>query len=355
MEAGLFFRMDQLRGRPDVEVFDEVVRQTMLAEELGYGCVWLTEHQFHADDGHCPSPLMMLVKLAGQTTRIRLGTAVVVVPLNHPLRVAGEAALCDVLTGGRLELGLGSGYAEYEFAAYSVPHGERRERLSEGIDIITGAWRSQRFSYEGTYFRFPEVEVYPRPLQRPHPPLWMSAFTRETAIAAGRRGMHLMQTAGGAASALDDLRKNFAAHAEAWLAGGHPGRPEHGLARYVYIAESQAEALRDAAEPMVAFMRHNATTFPRSYTALAPDDITLERLLRQRTITIGDPDSCRADLLDLREATEFTHLMSRMFFRGVPGEKVERSMRLFAAEVMPALRPTAPPLAAATGGAPRDR
>lgn len=349
MRFGAFFLMDQLRDDPERQTFEDVVRQAVLADELGYDVVWLAEHHFNPDYGRCPNPLMMAVKIGERTKRIRLGTAVVVLPLTHPLRVAGEAALCDLLTDGRLELGLGSGYAPYEFDAFGVPLDDRRQRFEEGLDVLAGVWRNRRFGYQGTYYQFPEVEVLPRPLQQPHPPIWITAISRQTAAMAGRLGFHVIQTATGFSSA-DYLRANFALAEEERQRHGHVGPTERALNRFVYVAESQAQAEREAGEAMLGFVRRNVGYFGYATDVKATEEVTLERLLRERVLTLGDPERCVADLLQLHRQVGFTQLLCRTRCRGIPAAGVERSLRLFAEHVMPALRQAA----AAEGAAARS-
>src|SRR5260370_1334851 len=167
-------------SRSHEEVYREAVEQVRLADELGFDCAWFTELHF-GTNGINGAVLPFAAYIAGITRRIRVGTAVVVGPLYHPMRLAEEVSEVDLLSGGRLELGIGSGYRFDEFRGYNVEPAESRARFPEIVEILLKAWQGAPFSYEGKYYKIPDgIAVRPVPLQKPHPPLWVPAFSPST-------------------------------------------------------------------------------------------------------------------------------------------------------------------------------
>ena len=163
--------------RPWRRLYQETLEQVAWADSLGFDSVWLSEHHF-TDDGYLPALFPMLAALAMRTSRMRLGTAVLLAPLHHLLRLAEDAAVVDVLSGGRLELGVAPGYRDEEFALLGVRRTERGRRTDETIEILKAAWRARPFSYRGSCFRFEDVVVTPPPLQLPHPPIWIGGSSQ---------------------------------------------------------------------------------------------------------------------------------------------------------------------------------
>src|ERR1700722_10034002 len=167
-------------------VYDRALQRIEIMDRSGYDAVWLAEHHF-SSFSVCPSVHMMGTLAAARTRRLRIGTAVSLAAFYHPLRLAEEVALLDVLSGGRVSWGAGRGFSRGEFTAFGVPPEESTSRFRETVEIVLRAWSEARLTYAGEYFQFDGVEVLPRPLQQPHPPVWMAA-TSEPAIdwAAGR-------------------------------------------------------------------------------------------------------------------------------------------------------------------------
>ena len=167
-------------------VYDRALERFGIMDGTGYDAVWLAEHHF-SSFSVCPSVHMMATMAAAQTERLRIGTAVSLAPFYHPLRLAEEVALLDVLSGGRVNWGAGRGFARGEFAAFGIPMEESAARFRETVDIVLAAWSQERLTHHGAHFDFDDVEVLPKPMQKPGPPVWMAA-TSESAIdwAAGR-------------------------------------------------------------------------------------------------------------------------------------------------------------------------
>jgi probable F420-dependent oxidoreductase len=194
MEFGLFGGARQARGGPmaDSHGYAEFIDYVLEAERLGFRGVFIVEHHF-TGYGQVSASMTLLAYLAARTKRIRLGTAVVVLPWHNPVLVAEQAATLDLLSGGRLDFGVGKGYRESEFAGFCIPPDEATERFDEAIEVIRKAWTSDaRFSHAGKRWRFADVVVEPAPVQRPHPPFWLGAGSEESIRRAAREGYNLL-------------------------------------------------------------------------------------------------------------------------------------------------------------------
>jgi probable F420-dependent oxidoreductase len=193
MQFGLFGGA-RARGGPagDSEGYHDFIRYIVAAEELGFSSVFLVEHHF-TGFGQVSASLNLLSYLAARTEKIRLGTAVVVLPWHNPVLVAEEAATLDLLSNGRLDFGVGKGYRPYEFQGFCIPQEEATARFDEAVDIIRKAWTSKgRFSYEGKLWRYDNIVVEPAPIQQPHPPLWLGAGSPDSIRRAARDGYNLL-------------------------------------------------------------------------------------------------------------------------------------------------------------------
>src|SRR5665213_1611274 len=193
MKFGLFGGA-RARGGPagDSEGYHDFISYVVEAERLGFSSVFLVEHHF-TGFGQISASLNLLSYLAARTERIRLGTAVVVLPWHNPALVAEEAATLDLLSNGRLDFGVGKGYRAYEFSGFCIPQEESTERFEEAITVIRKAWTSKdRFSFEGKWWRYDNIVVEPAPIQQPHPPLWLGAGSPDSIKRAAREGYNLL-------------------------------------------------------------------------------------------------------------------------------------------------------------------
>src|SRR5215813_4925148 len=188
MEFGMFHEFPSLPGRNESEAFDEAMEQVDEAERLGLDVMWLAELHFEPRRSLLSAPLSIASAIAARTRRIKIGIAVQVLPLCHPLRLAEEAATVDQLSHGRLIFGVGRSGVAQTYEAYGVPYGESRERFREILDIVERAWTEPSFSYDGAYHSFKNVAVVPKPYQKPTPPIRIAASTPDTFPAIGRRG-----------------------------------------------------------------------------------------------------------------------------------------------------------------------
>src|SRR5438552_12636240 len=212
-EAALKIGLSPLQGQAS---FEETLRECEQAESAGFSSIWLGEHHNHPL--LYPAPLIGLAAVASRTRTIRLGTGVLLLPLHHPLAVAEEAAMVDVISGGRLILGIGAGYAPEEFAAFGVSLEERGSRLDEAVPLIQRLWSEERVTHEGRHYRITNATVSPRPVQRPRPPLWFAGWVEPAIRRAGRLGDAWL---GGPSATLGELANCVRLFREARTAAGH--------------------------------------------------------------------------------------------------------------------------------------
>ena len=191
LKFGTFLLMQSPSARPSQEIYARGVEVAQAAEALGFRSVWLAEHHF-STYGYLSRPAQLATYIAAKTTRLRVGTAVIVVPLHHPLVVAEEIATLDLLAGGRVDIGLGRGYQHYEFERLGLELESGRARWEESVDVILKALEGRPFSYDGKIFKIPETTIFPLPMQRPRPPIWITAQSPDSVEGAVRRGFNVL-------------------------------------------------------------------------------------------------------------------------------------------------------------------
>ncbi|WP_219462393.1 LLM class flavin-dependent oxidoreductase [Nonomuraea rhizosphaerae] len=343
----LFHRFD---GQSFKDVYDYHLELIELAEELGFDGVRLAEHHFR-DYGVAPNLFTMLAHVAARTSRIRLGTGIVVLPLHNPVHVAEEAAQVDVLSGGRLDLGIGRGYQSFEFEGFGIDLAEARDRFNEALEVILGLWTQEVYQHEGKFYRTgAEVSLTPRPLQAPHPPIHVAAVSPETVTMYGERGLPIL------ADPAAPFRKVVKA-AETWqetaAQAGHPaGAAELVVARSVYVAPTVEQAREDQARFEASFDRsrifneRSAPIDPRTGKAAQGFEYYQDRYLKGGSVSadfrweqlevIGDPERVVDQITLLRDAGFANLLCDFGSTRPMPLEEMKKVMRFFAAEVMPA-------------------
>ena len=325
------------------EVYADALAECRLADELGFHTVWLAEHHF-SKYGIVPSLAPLATAIARETRRVRIGTAVVIAPFAHPLRIAEEFAMVDVLSGGRLEFGLGRGYQPREFAGLGASMERTREQFDEATEVIRLAWTRDRFSFEGEFYRIPELSVFPRPVQQPHPPLWTAAVSPDTYALAARRGFHILTSP--SFTPFEILKKNYDAYHAEWRSARGGGEGEICLNKIIHVAESSRQAREELREPIRWFFRTQADLISDP-TGVPPSQYKFYRRVRENLLSLGEEQALDqaaivgdaeevADKVRMHhEALGVTHFMGAFSRGGVPSAAVRRSMRLFAEKVMP--------------------
>jgi alkanesulfonate monooxygenase SsuD/methylene tetrahydromethanopterin reductase-like flavin-dependent oxidoreductase (luciferase family) len=190
------FRNPRAWAHPYPELYQSLIDQIVRIEQLGFENVWLTEHHFF-EDGYNPALLPTAAAIAARTRRIRIGTFILLLPFNLPVRVAEDATCVDIISNGRFDFGVGQGYRAEEFAALKIPREERTPRLREGIELIRRLWTEPSVTFSGRFTKVQDLSLYPKPVQKPHPPIWIGARTESAARRAARMGFNLMATLGG--------------------------------------------------------------------------------------------------------------------------------------------------------------
>lgn len=339
MNFGTFLLMQSPSARSSQEIYARGVEVAQAAEALGYRNVWLAEHHF-STYGYLARPAQLATYIAAKTTRLRVGTAVIVVPLHHPLVIAEEIATLDLLSGGRLDVGLGRGYQHYEFERFGLELESGRARWEESIDVILKSFGGRPFTYEGKIFKIPETTVFPQPVQRPRPPIWITAQSPDSVEAAVRRGFNVLTGGFGVPiERMAEFRRLF----DRMVAEVKPEQPlEVGVQRAVCVTDSVADA-RAAAEEARWNMRvtlslrnhYERVEQGRAIAVPAPNEPTTDDLL-DRFLVIGTPDTVIRQITRIRDLVGITHFNCSFWFGDLEQARVLRSMELFAREVMPA-------------------
>jgi len=332
VEVGLTFalRNPDRWQVPWTQLYAEFMELAELADELGYDSIWTSEHHF-SDDGYCPSPLLMSSAIAVRTRRIRIGQNVLLLPLHHPLRLAEDCAVIDIMSGGRLILGVGAGFRRVEFESFGIALDDRPARMEEGIALLRAAWSGKTIAHHGRLYDIDGIEVTPPPVQPSGPPIWMGARSEPATRRAGRIADGLLVSRG--RSQVHWFRDAAAD------AGRDPDALTLASIRIVHIAESPQQAMNEVGEQLLYheqryqdWFRHEGLAHEKNATPFrSATDLPLERYL------FGDPDQILAQILELRETYDFSHLLLWPRMPGVPVEVARRTIELFAAHVLPAL------------------
>ncbi len=323
MHFGIFVE-EMRRGVDQAGAFRDVFAVAEAAEAWGIDCVWLGEIHFNPARSVISSSLQVASSIATRTRRVRVGTAVTVLPLSHPLRIAEEVATLDHISEGRVEFGIGRSGIARSYDIYGVPYGESQARFREALEIIRQAWKGEPFGYEGEFYRFQNAAVTPRPYQVPHPPLRMAANTEETFPAVGAMGLPLF--VGLRAAEIPDLRKYLATYRQAWSEAGHPAPPSVYLRIPVYVSTTEQGAIEEPRESLTHFFGRQSE-LARSVI----DDILA------RKVCVGSAAGVIDRLTQLREELGIDGIVAELNPGGlIPPELETRSLRLLTHEVMPA-------------------
>jgi alkanesulfonate monooxygenase SsuD/methylene tetrahydromethanopterin reductase-like flavin-dependent oxidoreductase (luciferase family) len=350
MRFGTYYFLQVPPGRSDAEVTHGEFAQILLSEELGFDTVWLTEHHF-TEYGISVSPLALAAAIAAKTERINIALAAAILPFHDPIRLAEEIAFVDILSRGRLRVGIGRGNRPIEFAGYRVPQEENRERFGEILDIMIQAWTQERVSYQGRFFTLDGIPVRPKPFQKPHPPLMLVCVSPETIAFAARRAWPMINSIlfGPLGQLIDKRNLYVAAMREAGYgeAEVQTALRSWSVSRHIYVAPTDREAMREAREAELWYQQalarflvpENIDTAPAAlqpqFRALAEalKTITWEKL-QEETVVFGSPELVTEKVREM-EALGVGELLCWMNFGNLTQEQAQRSMRLFAEKVMP--------------------
>jgi probable F420-dependent oxidoreductase len=309
------------------DALEEVTR----AEELGFDSVWMEEHH-SVTDHYWPSPLPVLAGFATRTTHMRLGTDILVAPFYHPVRLAEDAAMLDVMSGGRFVLGIAIGYKPDEFALYGAELEKRGARFEEQLAIMQALWTQETVSFQGTYYKV-TGRLEPKPITRPHPPVWIGGWGDVTLRRAATLADNWIPGPTADLARLLAGKQQFLANRRA--AGRTRPVTEWPLTRDVIIADTDREA-RELAEKhiMISYRKEYAGGWRHPFidASIATD---LDGLMKNRFL-IGGPEQVIRALRPFVSEYGVTHLICRVFFPGMPHRHIMRELELLAKEVLPA-------------------
>ena len=324
----------ELEG-PLPEFYRRLFEQIVELEKLGFDQAWVTEHHFGGYGGSLPHPPTFLSAVAQITSRIRLGVAVAVLPLHNPVELAESYAMADVVSNGRLDFGIGKGSEPVEYRKFGASRDEATKRFKESAEIIRRAWSDDPVDFHGEYYNCEKVNVLPKPVQRPHPPIWVGATrTEDTFRFAGANGFDLMTIpfVHPTAEALGGL---IEAYREELSRAGHDLAAREVLGKFhVYVSESYERAVREATPYMQNYHDIHVAVDPSRQ--LTRRDLATD--MARGFIIVGDPQRCSDTIRRWREEAGITIFSGTFHFGGLPQELALKNIRLFAERVMPALK-----------------
>ena len=348
MDCGIFVE-ERRRDSSEATAFQDALQLTEAAEAWGLDGVWLGEIHFNPTRSVQSAPMALASFLAARTRRVRIGTAVTVLPLANPLRIAEEVATVDHLSGGRFDFGVGRSGSPRAYDVLNISYGESQARFEEALAIMKEAWKGEAFSYEGKFFRFQNTTVAPRPVQQPHPPLRMAANSPDTFGFVGRMGLPLF--VGLRDLDIPELRRHLVTYRTAWREAGHAGNGDVCLRIPLYAAPTQQAAVEEPYENITYFFRRHAeltrSRLGRADTGSAERNqsrleqvtsMTYEDILEKR-VAFGTAPFLVERLRVLRDDLGLSGMIAELN----PGGLLEmapmlRTLQIFTHEVMPALR-----------------
>src|SRR5580704_1476116 len=346
MEFGMFHEFPSMPGRGETEMFDEAMAQVDAAERWGLDVMWLAEIHFAPERTYLASPLAIASAIAARTERMKIGIAVQVLPLCHPLRLAEEAATVDQVSRGRLIFGVGRSGVVSTYDAYQVPYDESRERFAEILDIVKQAWSQPRFSYDGKYHSFRDVACSPHPYNNVLPPIRIAASTPDTFPAIGGLGYPVFAST--RHSTWTEVGSQVASYQGGWTQASREGRGQVFVAGPIYIAETDSQARDEARASVEHFYRLQYELIAESARRSGRQNfidraehlknLTYDDVLRDNVI-VGSPETVAARLKELQSRIGFDGVLAELNCGGIiPHDRVMNALRLMCQEVMPRVR-----------------
>ncbi|MFT4563966.1 MAG: alkanesulfonate monooxygenase SsuD [Gammaproteobacteria bacterium] len=324
------FRNPQQWRQSDTELYEKCIAQIARAEEMGFGDVWLSEHHFF-EDSYSPSMLPIGCAIAARTKTIRIGTSVLLLPLHDPVRVAEDAATLDVISGGRLELGLGVGYRKEEFEGWRIDPKERAQRMEEGIEIIQRLFAGEKFSFDGKHYQYTDIQLYPRPVQQP-PNIWIAGFSNVAVRRAARVGYGYIAT-----GPINDFSKKYWAELEKngkdpknhEIAGGH---------MWLIVSKDPKKRWAEAAEHFAYQQNWYGKWFREAGMTFITEVEPTQKSLEEHGCFIVEPDQAKEMIKEYVAATGTSRFYSWAVPPGLDPSWSDEHLELMATEVIPAFR-----------------
>lgn len=324
-------------GSADCE-YRDLLDQIERADEAGFDSVWLRERHFHRDHqgrNFFSSPMVIAAWIAARTSRVRIGLGARILPLDHPVHIAEAAASIDLLSGGRLDLGIARiGENSLYQSAFGRDPREARDRFVEALEVIELCWTGEPFSYSGAYYEVPEVAVVPAPAQRPGPPIHLVGISDGTLAFGAERGMPLLLAA---AQPEVEVGRTIDGYRERLESAGHdPDEIPLPLNRFVYVAETTERARQEMGAAVNDFLDRPASVI-RDFLGSRASDLG-EEMLFEEVFICGDAEHCAERIEGLRESVGAREMLVTFNYFTMPHERCLDSMERFTAEVLPRLR-----------------
>ncbi|MDR3535485.1 MAG: LLM class flavin-dependent oxidoreductase [Acetobacteraceae bacterium] len=349
MEFGIFHEFQRRNGQSEADAFTESFDLVDQGERSGLDVMWLAELHCAPERSVLAAPLTIAAAIAARTKRMKLGIAVQVLPLCHPLRIAEEAATVDHLSHGRLIFGVGRSGFPRTYEAYGISYAESRERFAEVLEILRRAWTQETFSFDGDFYHFHDVHLVPKPFQAPYPELRIAVNSPDTFVQTGAAGYPIF-----VATRLGDLTElvpNLKLYREAWQAAGHPGKGRVYLRVPVYVAATEAEAREQPRESVMFFYRYLGARIEQSATqegARAIENraergqrlqsIDYDEAVRSK-IVVGTPQMVVDRLGALQQELGLDGILAEMNCgMQIPAGQVSTSLAMLCEQVIPAFR-----------------
>jgi alkanesulfonate monooxygenase SsuD/methylene tetrahydromethanopterin reductase-like flavin-dependent oxidoreductase (luciferase family) len=350
MEFGSFMEFPPVApvagGGGETAAFDRALAEIEEAERVGLDAVWLAELHGAPERSVISAPMIVASAIAARTSRIKIGIAVQVLPLSHPLRLAEEAATIDQISRGRLIYGIGRSGVVRTYEDYGISYGESRERFAETLEILQLAWTRPSFSYQGKYHSFDNLSLTPKPYQKPYPELRMAAATPETFPQIGRLGLPIFVAV--RQGPFGQLAEHIKAYRAAYADSGHPGHGRVYLRVPAYLAETRERARAEARDSLMGFFAYQAE-LGRDSARRAGGEVALQRLRRVERlealtydealatqVLIDEPNGFAARLREVEEEIGLDGILAELNCGGkIPQDRVLNALRLLCEEVKP--------------------
>lgn len=341
MDFGAFVDFHIRNGKSQKQAFQEGFEHVRMADQSGFDTIWFAEDHFSPDHSVLASPIMVASAAASQTKQVKIGLAVQVLPLAHPLRIAEEAATLDHISKGRLEFGVGrSGLTQY-YDGYNVPYSESRGRFLESLDVILKAWEEPPLTHKGTYYSFQDVPVTPKPYQKPHPPIRVAVEAAETFSLIGSMGHPIFIHANGP-NPIVQLAERLSLYRAAYVQAKHSDPASVALRIPTYVADTTDKALSEPKASTLQEIQYGINTM----LATAASSETAERIERLANLTYDDilrnrvmygtPETVTDRIREYQNKLGISSVVVEMNFGGqIPFDRVVNSMQLFAKHVIP--------------------
>ncbi len=349
MEFGMFHEFLRAPGQSEAEAFDRAFEIVDAAEEHGLDAMWIAELHVAPERSVASAPLTLAAAIAQRTKRMKIGTAVQVLPLCHPLQLAEEVTTVDHLSRGRLIFGVGRSGFPRTYEAFGVPYAESRERFQETLEILKKAFTQDRFSHEGRWYSFKNVALVPKPYQKPWPEIRVAATSADTFPANGAAGHAIFCAV--RFGTLSELGPNLRAYQDAWHEAGHPGKGKSFLRVPVYVAATEDAARTEPEASIMEFYRVLGARIEESATldGARPEEQRAERGARLQAITwdevlrdkiiVGTPEQVAARINGLRDELGLNGILAELNCGSrISHAKVLESLRLLCRDVMPRVR-----------------